>query len=87
VREPLDRRSGALAAWYEQLAVLVGRPVETTPRELQPPTFTPVDGDPAPVSYYGIWLCEHLSHLGDHLAELVQPARQIAEIRREPWWR
>ena len=41
----------------------------------------------APASYYGVWLCEHLSHLGEHLPELVQPAAQVAQIRRRPWWR
>jgi uncharacterized membrane protein YccC len=87
VREPLERRTDTLAEWYEQLAALVGRPGNGTPRALQPPTFTPVGLDGRPSSYYGIWLCEHLSHLGEHLSELVEPATQVAGIRRRPWWR
>jgi uncharacterized membrane protein YccC len=85
VRESLERRTNALAAWYEELAGLVGRPSHASPRQLQPPTFAPVEH--APASYYGVWLCEHLSHLGEHLTELVRPAVQVAEIRRRPWWR
>ena len=87
VREPLERRTDTLAAWFEQLAALVGRPNHAPPRRLQAPAFAPVALDHAPSSYYGIWLCEHLSHLGEHLGELVQPAIQVAQIRRRPWWR
>jgi uncharacterized membrane protein YccC len=87
VREPLERRTEALATWYEQLAALVTRPDHVAPRELQPPSFPADDTDHAPASYYGVWLCEHLSHLGEHLGELVKPAAQVAQIRRRPWWR
>jgi uncharacterized membrane protein YccC len=87
VRETLEQRTDALAAWYEQLAAVVTRPDGVAPRELQPPAFAPVDSDDAPASYYGVWLCEHLTHLGEHLGELVKPAAQVAQIRRRPWWR
>lgn len=86
VRDTLTRRTETLATWYEQLAVLVARPNHVTPRELQPPSLAPSEADD-PASYYGVWLCEHLSHLGEHLAELVKPAAQVAQIRRRPWWR
>ncbi len=87
VREPLERRTDTLVAWYEQLATLVGHPANAAPRELHPPTFPPIRVDRAPHSYYGICLCEHLSHLGEHLSELVHPAAEVARIRRHPWWR
>ena len=88
VREPLERRTSTLASWYEQLATLVGRPNhDGPPRELQPPSFEPMRVEHAPFSYYGVWLCEHLSHLGEHLPELTRPAVEVAHIRRRPWWR
>ncbi len=85
VRDPLERRTTTLATWYEDLAALVDRPDHAAAHQLQPPAFAPVERKPE--SYYGVWLCEHLSHLGEHLAELVRPAAQVAEIRRRPWWR
>jgi uncharacterized membrane protein YccC len=87
VRDTLERHTDALAAWYEELAGLVGRPDHIPPRKLQPPSFAAAPTDGTSASYYGIWLCEHLSHLGEHLEELVQPAVEVAEIRRRPWWR
>jgi hypothetical protein len=86
VREPLERRTDTLAGWYEELAALVGRPNHVAPGELHPPTIAPVP-DRVSGSYYGIWLCEHLSHLSEHLGELVEPAEKVALIRRRPWWR
>ena len=38
-------------------------------------------------SRYTVWLCEHLDHLADHLAELIAPAEHVAQLRRVPWWR
>jgi uncharacterized membrane protein YccC len=87
VRDALERRTTTLATWYEQLANLVGQPNHGAPRELEPPSFEPVGVEHTSSSYYGIWLCEHLSHLAEHLTELVQPAVQIAYLRRRPWWR
>jgi hypothetical protein len=87
VRDTLQRRTDNLATWYEQLAALVARPTHVVPRELQPPSFASVEADGTPASHYGVWLCEHLSHLGEHLGELIDPAAQVAQIRRRPWWR
>jgi uncharacterized membrane protein YccC len=87
VRDTLERRTETLATWYEQLAALVAPPGHLEPRELQPPAFAPVEADGGSGSYYGVWLCEHLSHLGEHLAELVKPAGLLAQIRCRPWWR
>lgn len=87
VREPLERRTDTLATWYEQLAALVARPNHVAPRALEPPSFAPLEPDGPAASYYGIWLCEHLSHLREHLGELAQPATLVAQIRHRPWWR
>jgi uncharacterized membrane protein YccC len=87
VRDTLEHRTDNLATWYEQLAAQVARPSHVVPRELQPPSFASVEADGTLASYYGVWLCEHLSHLGEHLGELVTPAAQVARIRRRPWWR
>jgi hypothetical protein len=84
----LARRTNTLAAWYEQLADLVGKPNGATITPLTAPAFAAADAlDSATASHYGIWLCEHLEHLGEHSGELIAPATQVAEIRRRPWWR
>jgi len=87
-RDALGSRAKTLAAWYERLAERVGRPHGQIAAELDAPTFGPADiVDVSSGSHYGIWLCEHLDHLCEHLGELVRPAARIAEIRRKPWWR
>jgi len=84
----LEHRTATLASWYEQLAVTVGRPGHRPIGRLEAPSFSDgVQRSHEADSYYGIWLCEHLDHLTEHLADLVAPATRIAEIRREPWWR
>jgi hypothetical protein len=87
-RAVLERRTATLASWYEELAEQVGRPDHRPVVELKPPSLTAagkVDGSTG--SYYGVWLCEHLDHLADHLEDLVHPAAEVAEIRTRPWWR
>lgn len=87
-RDVLSRRTEALAAWYERLAELVGRPHQPTLAALVAPSFVAEKGlDSASGSQYSIWLREHLDHLCEHLGELVRPATRVAEVRRRPWWR
>jgi uncharacterized membrane protein YccC len=87
-REALRRRTSTLTAWYERLAELLGRRELRAVRALEAPTFAPADVVHASSGWrYGVWLCEHLDHLSEHLAELVGPAQHLAEIRRRPWWR
>ena len=87
-RDALRSRTETLAAWYEGLAELVGRPENPTVVAIDAPVFGPEQVvDRASRSHYGIWLCEHLDHLSEHLDELVPPATHIAEVRRRPWWR
>lgn len=57
--------------------------VALTPPTLGPDTIVGIESG----SHYGVWLCEHLDHLAEHLDELIQPAFRIAELRRAPWWR
>jgi uncharacterized membrane protein YccC len=88
MREELTRRADTLAEWFERLADLLGRPRRAPVATLEPPILAPVDQTAASSrSHYGIWLCEHLDHLSEHLGELVPPAMRLAEIRRRPWWR
>jgi hypothetical protein len=87
-REVLRSRTNTLVAWYGELAELVGKPENQAVVALDAPVFGPEQViDPASRSHYGIWLCEHLDHLSEHLDELVPPAARIAEVRRRPWWR
>ena len=84
----LMRRTATLAAWFERLAGMVGRRTEPPPLTFSPPTFGPDETvTTASGSPYGVWLCEHLDHLAEHLPELTAPAIRVAELRREPWWR
>jgi hypothetical protein len=87
-RDALDSRTTTLAAWYDRLAELVGSPHERNVAQLEAPRFDASDVVDTPSgSRYGIWLCEHLDHLSEHLGELVRPAVRLAEFRRRPWWR
>jgi uncharacterized membrane protein YccC len=87
-RAVLERRTATLASWYQQLAEQVGKPDHRAVLELEPPSLSAAGiVDSSTGSYYGVWLCEHLDHLSDHLGELVQPAAEVAKIRSRPWWR
>ena len=82
------RRTETLTNWYDRLAQFVAGPLGRPMPALSPPRFAPEDiVDESSGSLYGIWLCEHLDHLSEHLGDLVAPAEQILEIRRKPWWR
>jgi hypothetical protein len=83
----LNRRAAMLGAWYERLASLLGRPRSGAVSTLASPTFHGHGVEGTPRSPQLIWLSEHLDHLTEHLAELIEPATRVAEIRRRPWWR
>jgi uncharacterized membrane protein YccC len=87
MRAALGQRAATLEAWYERLASLLGRPRPGPATELAAPAFDGPGVEGTPRSPQLIWLSEHLDHLTEHLAELVQPAARVAEIRRRPWWR
>jgi len=87
-RAVLQRRTATLTSWYEQLAEQVGKPNDRAVAELEPPSLAAAGiVNSSTGSYYGVWLCEHLDHLSDHLGELVRPAAEVAKIRSRPWWR
>jgi uncharacterized membrane protein YccC len=85
-RAALAQRAASLNAFYQQLASLLGRP-----RGGANPTLTAPSVDDhatnASRSRDLVWLTEYLDHLTEHLAELVDPANRIAQLRRRPWWR
>jgi hypothetical protein len=87
-REALERRALVLDEWFARLASELERPHGRAAAALSPPLFGPDTVVPsAGGSRYGVWLCEHLDHLAEHLDELIGPAARIAELRRLPWWR
>ena len=88
-RTALMDRAATLAAWFEQLAQVVGRPHDRAVPALVAPGPAPEPGllDGSAGSHYGVWLGEHLDHLAEHLGDLVVPAVKVAEARRQPWWR
>jgi uncharacterized membrane protein YccC len=87
-RTVLEQRTATLTSWYEELAEQVGKPDHRAVVELEPPSLAAAGKvDASTGSYYGVWLCEHLDHLADHLEDLVHPAAEVAEIRNRPWWR
>ncbi len=87
-RDALGRRAAVLDAWYGQLAGTLERPHGAPAPTLEPPRLGPDTVVHASSgSHYGVWLCEHLDHLADHLDELIAPAARIAQLRRSPWWR
>jgi len=84
----LEQRTTTLAAWYERIAELVGRPHQNTVPAVPAPVLDSIAAAHASSeSHYRIWLYEYLDDLGEHLAELVPPAERVAEARRNPWWR
>jgi len=84
----LAQRTAILAAWLEHLAEVLDRPHGRAQPVLAVPSFAGADKvEVSSGSYYGVWLCEHLDHLAEHLGDLVAPAARVAEIRRRPWWR
>ncbi len=87
-RTALVKRTSTIAGWFDRLALVVGHAGKDTPTTLAPPSFGPDEVvSESSGSRYGVWLCEHLDHLAEHLGELVGPAVHVAQARRRPWWR
>jgi uncharacterized membrane protein YccC len=87
-RGVLMRRMQTLTSWYDRLVRFVAGPPGGTMPALSAPRFAPEDiVEEASGSLYGVWLCEFLDHLSEHLADMIEPAERILAIRRKPWWR
>lgn len=78
-----------VAAWYDYLASRLDRTDHGTVPVLAPPRFEdPVVADAGVGDLGGaLWVSEHLKHLTPRLADLVEPAQQVAAQRHRPWWR
>jgi uncharacterized membrane protein YccC len=129
----LSQATAELAAFYERVAVLVGRPAaHEVVLPISVPAFTSLNGmtvaagvsseDVRAVAGVGaaleaagpdgaddgsraddgtdlvriitvgyhphlLWVQEHLQHLSAHAQAITEPARHVAEQRRQPWWR
>lgn len=89
-RTSLGVFAGQLAAWYDHLASRLDRTDHGGVPMLDPPEFglpTPQEGTRVPDLSWTLWVGEHLRHVTQRLAELVEPAGQLAAIRHRPWWR
>lgn len=89
-RTSLGDLAGQLAAWYDHLASRLDRRNHGGVPMLEPPVFglpTPQGDTPVPDLSWTLWVGEHLRHVTQRLAELVEPAGQLAAIRHRPWWR
>jgi hypothetical protein len=88
----VEARADALIAWYQQLAIEVGKPTH----DMSPLAKLDLDGNSETVesprpgrasSREATWLREPLDHLSEHTQDLITPATHLAETRRQPWWR
>ncbi len=85
-RVALARTAGDLAQFYDQVAMLVGRPMAN---QVLAPLHVPVltELDRPHRHTHLLWIREHLEHLSSHARTVTEPAAHIAEQRRIPWWR
>ena len=86
--DALVKRTSTIAGVVRPPGAVVGHAGKDTPTTLAPPSFGPDEVvSESSGSRYGVWLCEHLDHIAEHLGELVGPAVHVAQARRRPWWR
>jgi hypothetical protein len=85
-RTAIAHNAEDLAGFYEEVAVLVGRPIAR--QVLAPVTVPALKGlDGSHPHHTLLWIREHLRHLGSHAQVITEPAAHLAEQRRVPWWR
>jgi len=68
----------------------IARQLRTTPDGSTQEAIPPFGDDPAPVrpeAGYLLWVREHLDHLGERFADLVEPVDAVAARKSVPWWR
>ena len=92
----LERQARGLADFYEQIAMLVGRPSrQERTAAVHPPAVLGADASPCRSGRSGqahyhpeaLWVRHHLETLCSHVPDLPEPARRLAGVRRTPWWR
>jgi hypothetical protein len=85
-QETLTKNAANLAQFYDEVALLVGRPI--TNQVLEPVAVPELDDRYGPLLHHDlIWIREHLDHLESHADTIPGPATRVAEQRRVPWWR
>ncbi|HEX6519335.1 MAG TPA: FUSC family protein [Streptosporangiaceae bacterium] len=85
-RVVLARTAGNLAEFYDQVALLVGRPVANQViAPLRAPSLDELERSHHHAHL--LWIRENLHHLASRAPALTEPAARIAEQRRQPWWR
>jgi uncharacterized membrane protein YccC len=85
-QDTLSKNTASLAQFYDQVALLVGRPIAN--QVLAPVTVPDLDDHyGASLQHDLIWVREHLDHLESHAHTIPGPAIHVAEQRRLPWWR
>lgn len=88
VSAALGERADVIAGWYERLAAYIGPHRNGTRAPLELPRIDRVaTSDPNRYLSCTLWVDEHLQHITPHLAELVEPAHEVATQRSKPWWR
>ena len=90
LRVLLGEQAGQLAAWFDHLASRLDAADHSGAPMLRPPDFgNPFDGvdDSDPSLPRTLWVNEHINHVRDRLADLVEPAAEVAAQRHRPWWR
>lgn len=94
-RITLGHQAAELAAFYDSIAALVGRPGHDQPEPADivlPAALAAAPDGPCtdgPAHYHpeALWVRDHLRHLGAHAADVTGPAARLASLRRIPWWR
>jgi uncharacterized membrane protein YccC len=90
IRVQLGEQAGQLAAWFDHLASRLDSADHSGAPMLLPPDFgnlfADVD-DSNPALPRSLWVNEHINHVRARLADLVEPATEVAAQRHRPWWR
>jgi hypothetical protein len=90
LRVALGDQAGQLAAWFDHLASRLDKADHSGAPMLAPPDLRdsfPLIDTSDPGVPRTLWVNEHLEHIRIRLAELVQPATEMAAQRHRPWWR
>ncbi|WP_207127104.1 FUSC family protein [Actinocatenispora comari] len=93
VSDALSGQAAQIAGWFDDLADLLVRPDAAAPSRVprvatRIPTLQPIAAaattDTLPCT---LWVEQHLQHIRPALDSLVEPAAEVARLRRIPWWR